>query len=172
MSIDHCASSSVGSYWNYLMSDWSRIAHGQTCVLKNGELFKSTLLLTFYTEHYHTHGYCYVYVVCMLWCSHVNYKVKCSCGVLCEANHCLTLWRAGRVRSRSDTAPGVAACPLALELRGTTCPFRLLTWHWKTRWRGKTNKPNSHEMQKHQTSHLWWGGNMILITGHWQIQGS
>lgn len=63
----------------------------------------------------------------MLVCPHVKYKVKCSCGVLCEANYCLTLWRAGRVRSRSDTTPGVAACPLALELRGTTRPFRLLT---------------------------------------------
>lgn len=34
----------------------------------------------------------------------------------------LCLWRAGWVRSRSDTAPGVAACPLALELRDLLLP--------------------------------------------------
>ncbi len=40
-----------------------------------------------------------------------------------HANCCLTLWRAGWVRSRSDTAPGVAACPLALELRDLLLPL-------------------------------------------------
>lgn len=40
-----------------------------------------------------------------------------------HANCCLTLWRAGWVKSRSDTAPGVAACPLALELRGRLLPL-------------------------------------------------
>lgn len=40
-----------------------------------------------------------------------------------HANCCLTLWRADWVRSRSDTAPGVAACPLALELRDRLLPL-------------------------------------------------
>lgn len=35
----------------------------------------------------------------------------------------LGLWRADWVRSRSDTAPGVAACPLALELRDRLLPL-------------------------------------------------
>lgn len=42
---------------------------------------------------------------------------------IAHANSCLTLWRAGSVRSRSDTAPGVAACPLALELRDRLLPL-------------------------------------------------
>lgn len=117
-----------------------------------------------------THGSCGVYVGCMLGCSHVKYKVKSSCGVLCEASYCLTLGRAGRVRSRSDTAPGVAACPLALELRAATRPFRLLTWHWKTRRRAKANKLNSHKVQKKMSNQppvlrRQCGINYRLLTG-------
>lgn len=56
-----------------------------------------------------------------------NRGLKCSHGVMSEdgahANCCLTLWRAGWVRSHSDTAPGVAACPLALELRDQLLPL-------------------------------------------------
>lgn len=56
-----------------------------------------------------------------------KWKLKSSYRVTTEdvahANHCLTLWRAGWARSRSDTAPGVAACPLALELRDLLLPL-------------------------------------------------
>lgn len=60
------------------------------------------------------------------------------------ANCCLTLWRAGWVRSHSDTAPGVAACPLALELRDRLLPLTPWTWHTKDKdtVRVKKGKPN------------------------------
>lgn len=40
-----------------------------------------------------------------------------------HANCRVTLLRAGWMRSHSDTAPGVVACPLALELRDLLLPL-------------------------------------------------
>lgn len=98
-----------------------------TVAFRKSHMINNNILNLNYAEH--NHRQVYSHVVCVFhhvtfMFHHVRYKVNCNCA---RASFGLTLWRAGRARSRSDTAPGVAACPLALELRGTTRPFRPLT---------------------------------------------
>lgn len=112
------------------LSDQTGVEVHKTVAFRKSHMINNNILNLIYTDH--NHRQVYSHVVCVFhhvhhvtfMFHHVRYKVKCSCV---SANFSLTLWRAGRARSRSDTAPGVAACPLALELRGTTRPFRPLT---------------------------------------------
>lgn len=81
----------------------------------------------------------------------------------------LTLWRAGWVRSRSDTAPGVAACPLALELRDLLLPKHPGPDTKKRTRLGNQNKP--HQTKLHSTrlksqidkNNCGWGKNNMLL---------
>lgn len=57
-------------------------------------------------------------------CIHDHENKKYDLQSFCEQFCCLTLWRAGWVRSHSNTAPDVAACPLALELRDRLLPLQ------------------------------------------------
>lgn len=85
-------------------------------------------------------------------------NVSCKITAAEDANGRLTLWRAGWVTSHSNTAPGVAACPLALELRVLLLPLHPGPDAERARdavkvKTGKPNKPNPTKLNQRKAKH-------------------